>query len=131
MIRPFALAALLLIGTNVAFAQEATTTTPAPTDIQIDASANVNGMSKQGNMLTGIYATQAVIDICAITVPEQVATRMGNDRKRFETGVGLDATGATEAYAKIKTSVTATAPDCTEGSADRKNVEAVLALYGG
>ncbi|MET3899456.1 hypothetical protein ABIB57_003411 [Devosia sp. UYZn731] len=131
MIRSLAIAAFVLATAGAGFAQEASTTTPAPTDIQIEPGATINVMSKQANMLTGIYATQAVIDICAITVPEPVATKMGNDRKRFETGVGLDATGATEAYDKIKTSVTATKPDCAEGSADRKNVEAVLALYAG
>lgn len=131
MIRSLAIAAFVLATASAGYAQEASTTTPAPTDIRVDPNATINVMSKQGNMLTGIYATQAVIDICAITVPEPVATRMGNDRKRFETGVGLDATGATEAYDKVKTSVTATKPDCAEGSADRKNVEAVLALYAG
>jgi hypothetical protein len=131
MIRSLAIAAFVLATASAGYAQEASTTTPAPTDIQIDPSATINVMSKQANMLTGIYATQAVIDICAITVPEPVATRMGNDRKRFETGVGLDATGATEAYDKVKTSVTATTPDCAEGSPDRKNVEAVLSLYAG
>ena len=131
MIRSLAIAAFVLVAASAGYAQEASTTTPAPTDIRIDPSAAVNVMSKQANMLTGIYATQAVIDICAITVPEPVATRMGNDRKRFEAGVGLDAAGGTEAYEKVKTSVTATTPDCAEGSADRKNVEAVLALYAG
>ena len=131
MIRSLAIAAFVLATASAGYAQEASTTTPAPTDIQIDPSAAINVMSKQANMRTGIYATQAVIDICAITVPEPVATKMGNDRKRFETGVGLAASGATEAYEKVKTSVTATTPDCAEGSADRKNVEAVLALYAG
>ena len=130
MIRSLAIA-FVLATASAGYAQEASTTTPAPTDIQIDPGAAINVMSKQANMLTGIYATQAVIDICAITVPEPVATKMGNDRKRFETGVGLDASGATEAYEKVKTSVTATTPDCAEGSTDRKNVEAVLALYAG
>ncbi|MDB5529878.1 MAG: hypothetical protein JWR51_2981 [Devosia sp.] len=131
MIRSLAIAAFVLATASAGYAQEASTTTPAATDIRVDPSATINVMSKQANMLTGIYATQAVIDICAITVPEPVATKMGNDRKRFETGVGLDATGATEAYEKVKTSVTATTPDCAEGSADRKNVEAVLSLYAG
>lgn len=131
MIRPFALVAVLLATTTLGFAQEASTTTPAATDIQVNPSATVNAMPKQANMLTGIYATQAVIDICTITVPEQVATRMGNDRSRFETAIGLDASGAVEAYKKIKDSVAATSPDCAEGSADRKNVEAVLSLYAG
>ena len=131
MIRPFALLAVLLATTAASFAQEASTTTPAATDIQINPSASVNVMPKQADMLTGIYATQAVIDICSITVPEAAATRMGSDRSRFEALIGLDADGATEAYKKIKDNVAATTPDCAEGSADRKNVEAVLSLYSG
>jgi len=131
MIRPLSVLAVLLATTTMGFAQEASTTTPAATDIQINPSANVNVMPKQADMLTGIYATQAVIDICAITVPEPVAAKMGSDRSRFEALIGLDAAGAVEAYKKIKDSVAATTPDCAEGSADRKNVEAVLTLYAG
>ena len=131
MIRPFAVLAVLLATTATGFAQEASTTTPPATDIQVNPSAVVNAMPKQADMLTGIYATQAVIDLCTITVPETAATRMGSDRKRFEALVGLDADGAVEAYKKIKDSVAATTPDCAEGSADRKNVEAVLSLYAG
>jgi hypothetical protein len=56
---------------------------------------------------------------------------MGNDRSRFEAGVGLDAASATQAYDKIKANVESTKPDCAEGSTDRKNVEAVLAIYAG
>lgn len=131
MIRPLAVLAVLLAATTAGFAQEASTTTPPATDIQINPSANVTAMPKQANMLTGIYATQAVIDICTIAVPAPVAARMGNDRSRFEAAIGLDAPGAVEAYKKIKDSVAATTPDCAEGSADRKNVEAVLSLYAG
>ncbi|HTM79146.1 MAG TPA: hypothetical protein VL133_16150 [Devosia sp.] len=131
MIRSLAVFAILLTATSTGFAQEAATTTPPATDIQVDAGAAVNVMPKQANMLTGIYATQAVIDICAITVPAPVAAKMGNDRSRFESVIGLDATAAAEAYKKIKDNVASTAPDCTEGSPDRKNVEAVLTLYAG
>jgi hypothetical protein len=56
---------------------------------------------------------------------------MGRDRTRFETSLGLDTTGGTEAYGKIKTSVAGTTPDCADGSADRQNVEAVLSIYAG
>lgn len=131
MIRPLAILAVLLATTGAGLAQEAATTTPAPTDIQIAPGAAIDVMPKQAKMLTGIYATQAIIDICSITVPEPVATKMGNDRARFEAGIGLDAAGAKEAYDKIKTNVASTSPDCAEGSADRKNVEAVLTIYAG
>jgi hypothetical protein len=131
MIRSLAVLAVLLAAPTLGFAQEAATTTPAPTDIKIDPGAAINVMPKQANMLTGIYATQAIIDICAITVPEPVATKMGNDRKRFEAGVGLDAAGGAEAYEKIKANVAGTKPDCAEGSTDRTNVQAVLDIYAG
>ncbi|WP_375452303.1 hypothetical protein [uncultured Devosia sp.] len=128
MIRPLVTLALVLAATTAGLAQEAA---PAPVDIRVDPSAVINAMPKQANMLTGIYATQAVIDICAITVPAPVATRMGNDRVRFEKAMGLDATGSIEAYDRIKASVAGTTPDCAEGSADRQGVEAVLSLYAG
>ncbi|MEO8686252.1 MAG: hypothetical protein ABI414_15600 [Devosia sp.] len=131
MIRPLSILAVLLATTTMGLAQEASTTTPPATDIQVNPSAAVSTMPKQADMLTGIYATQAVIDICAITVPEPVAAKMGSDRQRFEALIGLDAAGAVEAYKKIKDNVATTTPDCADGSADRKNVEAVLALYAG
>ena len=129
MIRPLAILTVLLAASSASFAQEAATTPPAATDIRIDPSAAVGGLSKQARMLEGLYFTQAVIDICAVTVPEDVATRMASDRAVFEAGVGLDAAAATDAYEKIKTGVAGTTPDCAEGSQDRANVEAVMSLY--
>lgn len=129
MIRLPVLVAAIIITATTGFALAAGTTPSAPPDIEVDAGATINTVSKKTSMLTGLYATQAVIDICSISVSGPVATRMGNDRTRFEAAIGLDASSAAEAYQKIKANVASTSPDCTQGSSDRQEVEAVLTLY--
>ncbi|WP_127751717.1 hypothetical protein [Devosia sp. 1566] len=130
MLRPLVLAAVLILPLTAAQAQQAApTTTPAPAEISIDPAAPVNATPKQANLLTGLYATKAIIEICAITVDENATSRMNNDQKRFEAGLGMDDAAATQAYAKIKADVERTTPDCAEGGADRQNAEAVVNIY--
>jgi hypothetical protein len=137
MLRPLLLAAVLLVPATAIQAQEAapaapaTPTTPAPAEIQIDPAAPVNTTPKQANLLTGLYATKAIIEICAITVDENATTRMNNDQNRFETGLGMDEAAATEAYARVKADVERTTPDCAENGTDRQNAQAVISIYAG
>jgi hypothetical protein len=142
MIRLIAILAFVLAGLGAPLAQEApppttppaapapsTEAAPAAPDIQVDPSATIDNTPKQLKLLTGIYATQAVIDICSITVPEDVATAMSNDRKRYEGLLIMDEAASTRAYEATKAEVQSTAPDCAEGSTDRQGVDAVLAAY--
>ena len=129
MIRPLAVFAILALGLGAATAQEATPAQPAAPEIVVDPAASLNTSSKQANMLTGFYATQAVIELCAITIEPGIAEGMAADRLRLETALGLDVAKAAEAYGKIKADVETTSPDCAEGSADRAGVEAVTAIY--
>jgi len=85
--------------------------------------------SARTDMMTGFYATLAVIDICAVTVAPDVVAGMATDRARLETATGLDAAAAAEAYAEVRADVEKTAPDCAAGSADLASVEAVTAIY--
>ena len=132
---PLALVAGLGLGLGAAQAQEATpapTTAPAPdaaTSVVIDPAADVSKAPKQNNLLTGFYATQAVIEICALPIDEAVKTGMAGDLRRLEASVGLDEASGATAYAKVKADVEKTKPDCTEGSADRASVDAVTAIY--
>jgi hypothetical protein len=132
MLRPLPLLAVLVVSIGAAQAQEtAPAATPAPAQISIDPAAAVNATPKQANLLTGLYATRAVLEICAVEVAAEASTRMNNDQKKFETGLGMDAATATEAYAKVKADVERTSPDCAPGSTDRANAEAVVAIYAG
>lgn len=129
MIRPAAAFVLTLAGLGTAFAQEAT---PVPAEapvIRIDPAANIDNSPKQLNLLTGLYATQAVIEICAVTVPEDVVTKMGRQRMAYETALGMDAATGSRAYESTKADVQQTSPDCADGSADRLGVDEVLAIY--
>lgn len=128
MIRPLAALAVLAVLTGSSLAQEAA---PAPTDIVIDPAAAVATTPKQANMLTGFYATQAVIEICAVPLEPGVAEGMAADRMRLETALGMDAAAGANAYGLVKADVEKTTPDCTEGSADRLGVDAVTAIYAG
>lgn len=127
MIRPLAALAVLALISGAAVAQEAAPTT-AP-EIVIDPAASLNTTPKQANMLTGFYATQAVIELCAVSIEPTIAEGMAADRARLETALSMDATAAAAAYAQVKADVEKTQPDCAEGSADRAGVDAVTAIY--
>jgi hypothetical protein len=129
MIRPVSLLALLAVLTGPAMAQEAAPTPPAPADIVIDPTASFDTTPKQANMLTGFYATQAVIELCAVTLDPIITEGMAADRVRLEASLGMDPAAATRAYELVKADVAKTSPDCTEGSADRLGVDAVTAIY--
>ncbi|WP_224704876.1 hypothetical protein [Devosia aquimaris] len=128
---PLALVALFGLCLGAAQAQEAAPAAApeAPANVVIDPAADVSKAPKQSNLLTGFYATQAVIEICALPIDDAVKTGMAGDLKRLETSVGLDDASAATAYAKVKADVEKTQPDCAEGSADRASVDAVTAIY--
>lgn len=130
MNRSLAVLAVLALGLGPALAQDAPAlTTPAPTDVVVAPAAPIPTTPKQANLLTGFYATLAVIEICAIPVDEAVKTGMAGDQKRLEASVNLDAPNAAKAYDAVKSDVVKTNPDCAEGSADRASVDAVTAIY--
>ncbi|KRA47185.1 hypothetical protein [Devosia sp. Root635] len=127
MIRPLAVFAALALTLGTAAAQEAAPA--AAPEIVIDPAASLNTTPKQANMLTGFYATLAVIEICAVTIEPDVTAGMDADRKRLETALGMDPAMAATAYDQVKADVEKTTPDCADGSADRRGVDAVTAIY--
>lgn len=127
MIRPFAALAVLALTLGASVAQEAVP--PAAADIVVDPAAAIPTSPKQANMLTGFYATQAVIELCSVAIEPNIAEGMAADRARLETALSMDAATATAAYAKVKADVEKTGPDCTDGSPDRIGVDAVTAIY--
>lgn len=132
MIRSFAVLAVLALGLNTAMAQDvapAPLAPPAPADVVIDPAAPIPATSKQNDLMTGFFATMAVIEICAIDVPQAIKDGMTGDQKRLEASVGLDDNTAALAYSKVKSAVQKTNPDCTPGSADLASVEAVTKIY--
>jgi hypothetical protein len=130
MIRPLAALAVLALLTGSAVAQDAAAPAPpAATDIVIDPAASLDTTPKQANMLTGFYATQAVIELCAVPIEPAIAEGMAADRVRLETALSMDAAAAAKAYGLVKADVEKTTPDCAEGSADRLGVDAVTAIY--
>ena len=131
MIRTFAALTLLALGTASLAAQEAAPAAApaAPANIVVDPLAPIDNTPKNANLLTGLYATKAVIELCSVTVDPAVLTRMTADQRRFETGMGMDEAAGDKAYAGIKADVERTTPDCADGSTDRQSVDAVVALY--
>ncbi len=130
MIRPLAALAVLAFLSGAAAAQEAApAAAPAAPDIVVDPAATLNTTPKQANMLTGFYATQAVIELCAVAIEPNITEGMAADRARLETALGMDATASAAAYAQVKADVEKTQPDCADGSADRAGVDAVTAIY--
>lgn len=125
-------AATLFVAATLGAAQAqdaAPAETPAPADVVVDPAASVDDTPKQANLLTGLYATMAVIEICDIAVEPAVQTVMEADRARLEAMFRMDEATATEAFGRVRADVETTSPDCAEGSADRQGVEAVTAVY--
>ncbi len=132
MIRTFTALTLLLAGTAALAAQEAAPAAPATppaANIVVDPLAPIDNTPKNANLLTGLYATKAVIELCSVTVDPAVLTRMTNDQKRFEAGMGMDEATSQKAYTQVKGDVEKTTPDCAEGSTDRQSVDAVVSIY--
>lgn len=127
MIRPLAALAVLAFSLGASVAQEAAPTTPP--EIVVDPTATIDATPKQANMLTGFYATQAVIELCSVAIEPTIAEGMAADRARLETALSMDAAAATAAYAQVKADVEKTQPDCADGSPDRAGVDAVTAIY--
>jgi hypothetical protein len=124
-----ALALATLVLSGPALAQEAVPAQPAPGQTTIDPLAAPNQAPISANLLTGFYATQAVIELCNIVLDPGIAAGMDADRLRLERSVGLDTATAAEAYSKVKAEVESTEPDCTLGSEDLQSVDAITAIY--
>lgn len=130
MIRPLAALAALALTLGTSVAQEVPAAAPpAAPEIVVDPAATLNTSPKQANMLTGFYATQAVIELCSVALEPNIVEGMTADRARLENALGLDATAAAAAYAQVKADVEKTEPDCADGSPDRIGVDAVTAIY--
>jgi hypothetical protein len=96
------LLALLLVALALPAAQ-AQEAAPKPA-ITVDPLASITAMPKQGTLLTGLYATRATIEICAVPLGEPGATAMNAHQRQL---------------------------DCAEGSDDRKQADAVIDIYSG
>ena len=129
MIRPMLALAFIAAGLGVTFAQETPAAPAAPANVVVDPAAPIDTSSKKTNLLTGMYATQAVIELCNITLEEGVTNGMAADQKRLEASLAMDAPTAEKAYAVVKADVQKTEPDCAEGSSDRLGVDAVADIY--
>lgn len=128
----FAIAFSVLALTIAApLAQEAAPAPEASPTITVDPHAIVDAMPKQGQLLTGLYATQATIELCDITVTEPGATAMNAHRRQLETDFHLEGESAVKAYETVKADVEKAGVDCAEGSADRQQTDAVIAVYSG
>lgn len=132
MNRSLATFAFLALGLGAAAAQDAAPAAPAPAtpaELTIDPAANVAAPPRQATMLTGFYATKAIIELCDIAVEPKIAEGMGVDQQRLEQSLGMDPATAEKAYATVKADVEKTTPDCAPTSSDRVGVDAVLAIY--
>jgi hypothetical protein len=129
MIRSIAVLALFAAGLGTATAQETPAAPSAPADVVVNPAAPIDATPKQANLLTGMYATKAVIEICNISLEDGIINGMNVDQKRLETSLAMDVPTAEKAYAQVKADVEKTTPDCAEGSADRAGVDAVANIY--
>lgn len=129
MIRPLATLAFLALGLGAATAQDTLPAQPAAPEIVVDPTATIDTMPKNANLLTGLYATRAVIELCTVAVEDNILAGITADQHRLETGLGMDPATAEKAYVQVKADVEKTTPECAEGSPDRISVDAVVAIY--
>lgn len=126
-------AAILVAGLSTAQAQDvkpAPIDTPTATEnLTVNPMATLDVTPKRANLLTGMYATKAVIELCNVPVDAAILARMSQDQAGLETSMQMDAATATKAYEQVKADVTKTKPDCADGSVDRKGVDAVVGIY--
>jgi hypothetical protein len=123
---------LATLGLSPAFAQQDLTTDAAGAanaQVTIDPSAAVSAMPQTANILTGLYATLATVELCDIAVSDTVTTAMDAHRTQMETSLSMDEATSTKAYDTVRADVEKTGVDCAEGSTDRQQAEAVAALY--
>jgi len=129
MIRmPAAAALLFALATTASFAQEATTP-PADSQVTVDPRANVRALPKAVDVLTGLYATLATVELCEIALDPAVEAAVAADRASMEAAAGFDQATGERAYQAVLADVRRTEPDCTEGSPDRVGVDAVTEVY--
>lgn len=126
MVRPLLALPIFVVMLTPAWAQA---TAPAPANTTVAPAAGMQPKPDPRNFLTGIYATKAVIELCQVTIDQNIATAMLADQVRYERELQFDPGTAVAAYDTVKTSVANTKPDCTEGSVDRQGVEVVLGAY--
>ncbi|SFV38870.1 hypothetical protein SAMN05216456_3661 [Devosia crocina] len=124
--------AFLALSLNAAVAQDQAPQEPAPgQSVTIDPLAKVNSSNRQSELLTGLYATQATIELCGIDVIEPGVTAMAAHRRQLQGELRMDEATGESAYAAIKADVEKAGVDCAEGSTDRTQANAVIAIYSG
>lgn len=125
---PLALS-LLAVLVPAAYAQDAAPA--AKPQITVDPRAIVDSMPQQGTLLTGLYATQATIELCSVQAGEPATTAMNAHRRQLESEMRMDEATSKAAYDAIKADVEKTGVDCAEGSKDREQTAEVIAIYAG
>jgi len=127
---------IVCLGTMPGLAQDLTTqdlTTDAAgaanATLTIDPGAIIDKMPQSANVLTGLYATLATLELCGVSVPDPVDAAMSAHRQQMETSLAMDAATGAKAYETVRADVEKTGIDCAEGSAERQQADAVVALY--
>ncbi|GLQ53393.1 hypothetical protein [Devosia nitrariae] len=81
------------------------------------------------DLLTGLYATKGLAEICGIAIDAKIQEAMSADEAKYVANLGITAEAAGQAYDEIKSTLEAREPDCGEGSGDVAGVTEVLDLY--
>jgi hypothetical protein len=141
MIRLSALAAVVLVQFSLgAIAQEVEMPPMAagePPSADSDNQAPIAGTPMVGtampanpnDLLTGLYATRALAEICEITIEPAVLAAMEADQTAFAERLNVSAASAEGTYQEIRGAIESTSPDCAPGSADVAGVNDVIAVY--
>lgn len=108
-------------------APTANSANPAP--LPGEPVVSLNMPANPRDLLTGLYATKALIEVCEVSLTAEVSGAMEADEMRFLSQLGLDPQSAQASYGEILAATQTRNPDCAEGSADRAAVSEVVTVY--
>ena len=108
-------------------APSANSNNPAP--LPGEPVISINMPASPSDLLTGLLATRALIEICELPLDIAIGNAMDADQADFVARLQLAPDAADATYEQIRTATEARTPDCAEGSPDRQGVEAVLSAY--
>jgi len=90
---------------------------------------SLNMPANPSDLLTGLLATRALIELCDVPLDINIASAMDTDQAAFAQRMEITPEAVNASYEQIRTATETRGPDCAEGSADRQGIEAVVSVY--
>jgi hypothetical protein len=90
---------------------------------------SLNMPANPSDLLTGLLATRALIEVCDVPLDINIASAMDTDQAAFAQRMQIAPEAVNASYAQIRTATETRGPDCADGSDDRQGIDAVVSVY--